>query len=294
MEHAERSILVGVDGSKPSRSAVRWAAREAIVRSVPLRIAMWLEEIAPSLGYYAVPQTYFDDLRVSGTAVLAEAVEIAHAVGEESHTVLDIHTDLLTGSVRPALIEMSASLGMLVLGTRSSDVAAFRSIGSVASAVTAHARCPVTVIHQDAEGYEATQHRRVVVGVDGSEQSDTALDLAFEEAALRTSDLVVAHGYYDLTPMFAAGAGVTFDAIRRTQEVALAERLVARRDRYPDLEVIERVVAANPVPLLTDLAEEADLVMVGTRGRGGFAGMVMGSTSRAMMHTVTCPLTIVH
>ncbi|MBJ7287935.1 universal stress protein [Williamsia sp.] len=294
MDYKQRPVLVGVDGSKTSLAAVRWAAREAIIRSTPLRIVMSLEEITPSLGYYAVPQSYFDEMKVTGDATLTEAARIASAIAVESGAELDVHTDLLTGPARPALIELSASMQMLVLGTRGYDVAAFRSLGSVTSAVAAHARCPVTVVHQEPEDYKPARFGRVVVGVDGSEQSDAALDLAFEEAALRGANLEVAHGYYDLTPMIGAGMGVTYDAIKETQEVALSERLMTWRDRYPDLPVTERVVAANPVPVLANSADEADLVVVGSRGRGGFTGMLLGSTSRALMHSVTCPLTIVH
>lgn len=294
MEFKKRPVVVGVDGSKSALAAVRWAAREAVIRSAPLRIVTSLQEITPSLGYYALPQSYFDDLKAAGDATLREATEAATAVAEERGTSLDIRSDLLTGPARPALIELSASSQMMVLGARGGDVGAFHVIGSVTAAVAAHARCPVTAIHEELVGHPSSGFGRVVVGYDGSEHSDAALDVAFEEALLRDAELVVAHGYYDLTPMIGAGMGMSFDAIKRTQEIALSERLTTWRDRYPDVRVEEKVAAANPVPVLADLAEEADLLVVGSRGRGGFTGLLMGSTSRALIHTVTCPLTIVH
>jgi nucleotide-binding universal stress UspA family protein len=137
----------------------------------------------------------------------------------------------------------------------------------------------------------------VVVGVDGSPTSEPALAMAFEEAAMRGADLVAVHAWIEFTSDTAYATArqflVNWDAVETRERETLAERLAGWQEKYPDVTVRRVVTGGQPTKRLLDQAVDAQLLVVGSRGRGGFAGMLLGSTSQALIHHAPCPLLVV-
>nr|WP_305781635.1 universal stress protein [Nocardia crassostreae] len=132
----------------------------------------------------------------------------------------------------------------------------------------------------------------MLVGVDGTANSVPALELAFQEASLRKVGVVALHAWSDATgPYGTLLPG--WDAIREEESLRFAESMAGYQERYPDVRVRRILVMDRPVRALVDEAENAQLVVTGSRGRGGFSGMLLGSTSAALLHSVDCPMVVV-
>jgi nucleotide-binding universal stress UspA family protein len=180
---------------------------------------------------------------------------------------------------------------LLVLGNRGLGGFAGLLLGSAAVQVSAHADCPVLVVRG-----EPRADGPVVVGVDGSELSDLAVGFAVEEAARRGTALVAVHAWLHPVPL---GPGdvlplvYDLDALAAEEERVLAEAVAGYAERYPEVPIRQQLVRGNPSRVLVDASAEAQLVVVGARGRGGLAGMLLGSVSHAVLHHARCPLAIV-
>ena len=188
---------------------------------------------------------------------------------------------------------------MLVVGSRGLDQFASGVLGSVSAAVVLHAPCPVAIIRPVPDVDPVQLDGPVVVGVDGTENSEPAIAEAFEAASLHGVDLVAVHAWRDshLTTVFTSdpdGGALDWDAIATAEHAVLAERLAGWKEKYPDVAVRRVVVRDRPARQLIAESKSAQLVVVGRRGRGGVASMLLGSTSRHLMHTVSCPLLIIH
>ena len=137
----------------------------------------------------------------------------------------------------------------------------------------------------------------MVVGVDGSPTSEPALAMAFEEAAIRGAELVAVHAWVEFASdtVYASARQffVDWDAIENREREMLAERLAGWREKYPDVTVRRVVMGGRPARCLVEQAADAQLLVVGSRGHGGFAGMLLGSTSHALIHHAPCPLLVV-
>ena len=290
---ARRPIVVGTDGSPSSLQAVAWAAQEAALRNSPLSL------IATTFvpGAYGVPigmpESFFDDEERNGKNRLAAAAEIA-ARTVPRHS-LDIHTTLCTGTPAGELLERSKSAAMVVVGSNRQGIVERGFVGSVSAAVATHAPCPVAVIRGLPDSDVTRLEGPVVVGVDGSAHSEPAISVAFEEADLRQCELTAVHAWSDVDlPVHHEGGSVSGWKQVVTQETALlSESLAGRAEDFPDVKVRTMVVMDRPVRNLREQADNARLLVVGSRGRGGFTSMLLGSTSRALMHSVRCPLLIV-
>lgn len=283
-------IAVGVDGSPSARDAVRWAAREAVMRGAPLLLLSSVS-VGGIVGV-GIPASFFDELREAGERVVAEAVMLAQA--EDPEGKLAVRTELSSRTAVEALLEHSRSAHMVVLGTRGLGEATRGLVGSVTSAVARHAHCPVAVITGLPRPGERDLEGPIVVGVDGSANSEPAVALAFEEASLRGAPLVAIHAWSDrdLSAIF-AGKTLPWGARETAEQAVLAESLAGWREKYPDVVVHQIVVQDRPARNLIMRGGGARLIVVGSRGRGGFKGMLLGSTSAAVLHTATCPLLIV-
>ncbi|MBX6386794.1 MAG: universal stress protein [Microbispora sp.] len=278
-------ILVGVDGSHAALAAAAWAAREADLRGVPLRVANAIPAWAASgteSGRYAKVAAWMRD---GAAATLAAALERVRAEAPR----VQVDTAVLAGDPRPALIEACTEVDLLVVGNH--GLGGFRGLllGSVAQGVAGHAPCDVVVVREPA----TASRGEVVAGIDGSPASACVLDFAFAEAALRGAGLRVVHAYSPLD----AGRGLApvpddFDD-EKTQVRMVAEALAGRRERYPDLRVTGEAVRSHPVDALLRASEGADLLVVGSRGRGGFTGLLLGSVSQALLHHATVPVAVV-
>jgi nucleotide-binding universal stress UspA family protein len=178
-----------------------------------------------------------------------------------------------------------------VVGSRGTGRVSGVLLGSVAMAITSHGTAPVAVIPAEGPGGEADGP--VVVGVDGSPISEAAIAFAFDEAAVRGVRLLAVHTWNDVRPTLADPTMIDFGRLEDGERAALSELLAGWRDKYPDVDVRPIVLRGRPTPILLRYATQAQLVVVGSRGRGGFAGMMLGSTSHSLITHAIAPVVVV-
>jgi nucleotide-binding universal stress UspA family protein len=282
------AVLVGYDGSPGARAALDWAVAEAIRLRVPLRLRYVFEWVS-QVGVFAVVPPYGDDLRAEAQAVVDEAVAGVVA----AHPDLDIRGDVADGSAAGVLCEASRHARMVVLGH--SGLGGFTGLllGSVAVAVSAHAHCPVVVVR----GHLPAQSSLPVwVGVDGSPESDLAVGFAFDTAARRGVPLAAIHVWEPpSSPRRGTIPRLSYDPamMAAAERQLLGEDLAIWRDKYPQVAVTTTVVPGHAGQALVDVSRRAQLVVVGSRGRGGFRGLLLGSVSQQLMHHAACPVAVV-
>ena len=290
----EDIVVVAVDGSAASHNAVRWAANTANKRGIPLRLAssytmpqfLYAEGMVP-------PQELFDDLQSETMEKIDEARAIAHEVAPE----LKIGHTIAEGSPIDMLLDMSRDVTMIVMGSRGLGGLSGMVMGSVSAAVVSHASCPVVVVREDNTVDESTKYGPVVVGVDGSDVSQKATEIAFAEADARGAELVAVHTWMDMQVQ-ASLAGLSaaqqqWEEVEREQIDMLTERLQPMADAHPEVQVRKVITRDRPVRALVENSEGAQLLVVGSHGRGGFKGMLLGSTSRALLQSAPCPMMVV-
>lgn len=281
-------IVVGVDGSDQSRYAVEWATEEAVRRSLPLRIVHaepeWLHHQPTDPRIASVREW----LLTGGRDLLHRAVTTARQRSAD----LALQTEHLPGQPARVLLDRAADAAMVVLGGRGAGTAAGLLLGSTTLQVVTYTKVPAIVVRQP----EPAAYGEVVVGVDGSEISEPATGFAFEEARLRRARLRMVHVWShpaarwpgDMQPL------VHDPQIIAEQELRSVEESHARwRERHPGVEVISEVVHGRPAPILAGASARAELLVVGSRGRGGFTGLLLGSVSHALLHQANCPLAVV-
>ncbi|WNM32125.1 universal stress protein [Streptomyces sp. Li-HN-5-11] len=278
-----KPIVVGVDPDPTHRMALAWAADEAARRRLPLRPVhvegvptrgSWPREVPPSW------EEWNEALHKAGRQVLEEAADFVTS----RHPGLAVDALLAEGDPVWVLREQSRDAAAVVLGSRhlSRTQEVFGS-ASVALPVMAHTRCPLVVVP---EPEHITQDPAYyVVGVDGSEHSAAAVDVAFEEAALRGARLRALF-------VWEAGPLRVFDEHGPQEECRrlLSEIVAGRRARFPEVDLRQELVVGHPVHVLTDASAHALGVVVGTRGHGGFTGMLLGSVSQGVLHHARCPV----
>ncbi|AKK04198.1 universal stress protein [Corynebacterium epidermidicanis] len=289
----ENIVVVAVDGSEASKVAVRWAARTAMKRGIPLRLAssyampqfLYAEGMVP-------PQEIYDELQAETMEKIDEAREIAYAIAPDikiGHTIAE-------GSPIDMLLEMSKTSTMIVMGSRGLGGLSGMVMGSVSAAVVSHAECPVVVVREDCN-FEGVENGPVVVGVDGSSVSAKATEFAFDEAAARDVELHAVHTWMDMQVQASlaglAAAQQQWQVVEEEQNALLSERLAGFQETHPDVVVKKIVTRDRPVRALVDASENAQLLVVGSHGRGGFKGMLLGSTSRALLQSAPCPMMVV-
>lgn len=298
--HPKRhGIVVGVDGSAPSNAAVAWAAHDAAIRKIPLTLvhvtapaaaAMSAGVAAPSLIAMPVIDDYIRWQQENAEQVIEDAHKIAAATDPGG---LEVQTKILSRSPTPALLELSTDAELLVAGCRGQGGVDRTLLGSVSSGLVHHAHCPVAIIHD--EEIPSAQ-APVLVGVDGSPTSERATEFAFDEASRRGVELVALHAWSDMPilgfPSINWSPAET-ENIKSAEKEVLAERLAGFAERYPNVSVRRVVVADRPSYQLLKHAESAQLVVVGSHGRGGFAGMLLGSVANAVVNSACVPVVVV-
>lgn len=297
----EHEVLVGVDGSAASLHALDWAAAEARVRGLGLRLVVAYSlpaftAAALDGGYAAIDD---ETIRAGAQAVLDEA--LSH-LGDPR---VPVAGRVVTGDAAGVLVEESRTAELAVVGTRGRGGFADRLLGTVSSALPAHGRCPTVVVPlrgtdgqplEDGEWAPLRPLRRIVVGVDGSPAAEHALRAAVREARAWKAELVAvtAVPIASMTGALAwLPAAVDHDQVMRDMSQGLDVVVDRAVGEDADVTVERRVLDGTGAELLTDLSGEADLVVVGSRGRGGFAGLLLGSTSQAVLHHSRCPVMVV-
>ncbi|MFD2079690.1 Nucleotide-binding universal stress protein, UspA family [Actinopolymorpha cephalotaxi] len=282
IERTRRPVVVGVDGTAESRLALQWAIDEARNRALPLRIVVSHEVPAPMRG---IDDPGIDD----ETADVDAAVSIARD---------QLDPDLVSRAVvadrpAPGILREAEDAGaeLVVVGSRSRSAVASVVLGSVSSAVAHHARCPVIVARASKEHSPAGP--RVIVGVDGSECSERAVAFAFEEAAGRGLPLVAVHCWRLEHPDEAQWDADAFSRRRDEHLLSLGESLAGFRSKYPDVAVTSSVLEGRAAVLLSESSRGAELVVVGSRGRGGLERMLLGSVAESLLHHAHCSVAVV-
>lgn len=278
-----RPIVVGVDPDPSKRLALAWAADEADRRHLPLRLVH--AQGVPTGGYRsgeARPswEEWNRALHGLGDQVLKEAV----AFVESRRPAVEVSTLLAEGEPAWVLREEARGAALVVVGSwHLSRRREMFSSASVVLPLTAHAPCPVAMVPEPE--HVSQQPAYFVVGVDGSPHSAAAVDVAFEEAALRGALLRALYVWHP--PLL----GVLDEeaAVRECRRV-LSETVAGRTATHPEVELHHEVVRGHPVQVLTEASEHALGLVVGTRGHGGFTGMLLGSVSQGALHHARCPV----
>lgn len=282
-EFTQHGIVVGVDGSVHSDAALEFAVHEAVMRNLELSI---VHAVNPINGGYAGlglsaapwPQGIGSWMEEEAQRLVDDAERKARTSAGEA--ALRIQTATPFSQAASSLVDISRRATMVVLGSRGQSGWQRALLGSVSTALVHHAHCPVAIVR----GVIPPEHRHapVVVGIDGSPASELATALAFEEASMRGAKLVAVHAWSDSDlPQLDA---IPMSAISSEAHETLAERLAGWQERYPDVVIRRVVVPEAPGRTLLAESESAQLVVVGSRGRGGFTGMLLGSVGSAVVH----------
>lgn len=296
-------IAVGIDGSPTSAAALEWAMREAKLRDTKLRL--FTAYNVPLAGYTASAGAYhdiLDGIRRAAEIAVSEALERATDAGVDASGVI------VEAEPVAALVEASNRYALLVVGSRAQGRFGSRMLGSVSAALTGHTQCPTVIIpHPEAGGRERSPEAGgrnsspdaepppgpavgVVTGVDGSTHAAAAALVAAEYAQRRGLSLTV---------MWARTPETTQIPYRLTEaEVAQIQSWTDNeaawlKGHFPRLDISARFEQQPPVEALSRATATADLVVVGNRGRGGFAGLILGSTSQSLVHHMRGPVMVV-
>ncbi|OBG69356.1 MULTISPECIES: universal stress protein [unclassified Mycobacterium] len=280
-------VLVCVDGSAASDAAVAWATREAIMHELPITL---MHAVPPVVVGWPVGQLYADmpDWQREGAEHVMDQARktLSASVGDANPP--EIRTETVYSAIVPALIEASRDAWMLVTGSEGLGAVGRLLLGSVATGIVHHAHCPVAVIHSEVTPDTGAP---VVLGIDGSPASEAATALAFDEASRRGVGLVALHVWSDVGVFPILGMD-WHDREKEAQEI-LAERLAGWQERHPEVHVERKLFCDKPSEWLLKESEHAQLVVVGSRGRGGFPGMLLGSVSSAVAQSARVPVVVV-
>ena len=291
-----RKIVVGFDGSESSRVALTWAMRAAKVRAVPLLLAHAGFAGVASVGASA---TSADDSHDALTQ--AERTMVTAAIHEAHREVpgVEVESTIVTGLPADALLRLLDGAEMLVVGSRGCGGFAEVLLGSTSLQVATHATCPVVVIRSVDHVEPGPDAGRVLVGVDGSDSSTQALEFAFEEASLRACGLTAIYAWD--VPSFQAYGWLSvpqpdsvLPAYEREASRLLAEALAGWTEKFPDVDVRRVTAHAAPVAALVADSAGAEVVVVGSRGLGGFRSLLLGSVGHGVLHHAHCPVAVVH
>ncbi len=287
--NAPLGIVVGIDDSPTARVAVQWAAHDAELRKIPLtlvhaispEVSTWLTTPLPA-GVMRWQQDHGRRLVDEGLKLVEEVCRHGGPAG--------VHTEILASGAVPTLINLSKDAEMVVAGSQGSGRWPGRLLGSVSSALLRHAHCPVAIVHEEDPSTPTAVRAPVLVGIDGSQASELATAIAFDEASRRQVGLFALHAWSDLD--VSEWPGVDWPATQSMAEEVLAERLAGWQEQYPDVQVTRTVMQAQPARQLVQQSEASQLVVVGSRGRGGFAGMLVGSVGETVAQMARVPVIV--
>lgn len=287
-------IVVGYDGSESSRVALTWALTAARSRNLGVFV---VNAMSPAVGTFVGGTSYLEATDLQQRAAAERMLLAAEHESRREVPGVELELRVVEGPAVPALLELSAGAVMVVVGSRGLGAFTELLVGSTALQLVTHAPCPVVVVRSLDYTSPGPEAGRVVAGVDGSSGSEDTLAFAFEEASLRGLGLTVVHTWQ--TPFFEAPArGPAADSDVRAQIadselLMLAETLAGWREKYPDVEVRQRLVNGDATQVLVDASRGAELLVVGSRGRGGFQSLLLGSVSHAVLHHARSAVAVV-
>lgn len=282
-------IIAGVDGSPESDAAVRWAARDAAIRDIPLTLVHVATPADATWSQTPTLEETPEEQQAEGRSLLAHASTIARAAIADTGQI-QINGELLSSAaIVPTLVDESKDAELVVVGSRGRGALSRSILGSVSSGLIRHAHCPVALIREDDTQMPNPARGPVLVGIDGA-TSELATAIAFEEASLRHADVVALHAWNDVD--MNAIPGYDWSPTIDKEGQVLAEALAGWQERYPDVSVHDRVVNDRAAHALVDASESAQLVVVGTHGSGALAGMLLGSVSNAVVQAVHTPVIV--
>jgi nucleotide-binding universal stress UspA family protein len=280
MATPEQAVVVGYDGSPDSERALGWAVVAAQRRERPLHLLIaggTLERMTAERR-----QRHEEDL-----AGLAD--DAREQVGPHGTPALTV--DVVEGGAAERLVAAGEVASLVVVGALGHGRMSGLLMGSVSQHVSRYAPCSVAVVRQQ----HSMRSRRVVVGVDGSKGSEPALRFAFEHASLESAPLTALYGWW-ATPMWSGDTMArlpgTWEEEITSAEHQLSEWLSPWLQRYPDVKVTPKAIPVHPTRVLADASDQASIVVVGSRGRGAFEGLLLGSVGQGVLHAAHCTVVI--
>lgn len=286
-------IVVGTDGSERAMKAVEWAADRAQARKLPLLILFVAPEWpVPSRTAAAAAISHGSDYVTDFLASAQRKIDHAVETIRREHPDLEVDGQVVQGHAPEMLAKLSADADLVVVGARGAGAPlSVKLLGGVADAVTAHAEGPIAVISDEAH---ENPDGPVVVGVDDSAAARSAIQLAFDAAATRKVPLIAIHAW-DFGPYDAYNAEIWDHSMAEINQAMTSEVeswLAEGQASCPEVPVDIRVVRGRPDIALVDASQGAGLVVVGSRGRGGFAGLLLGSTSKHVLRESHAPVIV--
>lgn len=285
------AVVAGVDGSDTAAAAARWAGALAARLEAPLHLVHSLpsEGIFYSEAAVLIQSQMVDQLKADGEKLLAEITEKVRA----DNPGLEIKSFIGPGPAAASMLEAADDARVVVLGATGAGAIENFLLGSTVLRVANHAPCPVVVWRGDTAN-PLPDSRPIVVGVDGSELSSAAVGYAFEMASFLGAPLTAVHSWIGDAALGvgATAALIDWNAVADSETAVLAESLAGWHEEYPNVEV-SRVIDRGPAAkvLLAHL-DDAQLVVVGSHGRGQFRAALLGSTSQNLLHKAPCPVLV--
>lgn len=277
-------VVCGIDGSEQALNALRWAAHQAMARQARLHVVCSYE--VPTYAAHAIAYGHDD------TSYLYDAAQkmVDDAVASIAADGLEVTSALEAGDPTTVLVELSKTAALLVVGGRGGQSLADRILRTVSSALPAYAKCP-TVVVPSTPVEDLLPVKHIVVGFDGSDTSLIALQRGVWEAERWGARLTVVSAVNFGSVSWVPEGGYHDEVIADVRK-SLKEAL-DKVERTRDIRIDTHALEGNPAQLMAEFSTAVDLLVMGSRGRGGFAGVLLGSTSQTVLQQAHCPVMIV-
>ncbi|MGY1607534.1 MULTISPECIES: universal stress protein [unclassified Geodermatophilus] len=293
-----REVVVGTDGSAGARTALAWGLQEARLHGTAVRlVTVWPQDRPPHAHDGGLGRPDVADLEAEVRSRMeVETAEVAASTGSEA---VPVHPEVRHGHPVQQLVDAAGEDGLLVVGSRGRGPLRGALLGSVGQQCAQHARGPVVVVRDDESTHGAVPRQgtasRVLVGVDGSAESVAAMRFAAAEARLRGAELHVVHAWTDTVSGYGGPPWAVPETTLREQADGTLRRAVhdAWDGEAPGVQLRAEILEGVEWDVLTEVADSADLLVVGSRGRTAWSGLLLGSVSLRCIAYSPCPVAVV-